>query len=388
MPADLPLLSEQPIAPGDRWVYSAGCNVGPDLRPAGRVDREVEGLRLLAGRGARVAVLSHQGSHRDGTAHPLPHVAARLSTALGRPVGYHPSNADDSAVERAAALRDGEVVVFGNTREHAGEERGDPELAARFARLGAAVAVGGFSKAHRAHASNTGLLRFLPGCAADSLVAEARALEPWAGTAPGVLSVAVLGGVKPEKTLVGLRGLNRTYDLLIPGGVVLTTVLRALGHRTGRSPVGSAACLAATAEVLADPRAELHVPERVVVLGESGRVSTVDVSAIPDDASVVDFELRQDVRERLAGFTGRALVAGTPSRYADGFSLAATELLAAFAAPGADALLLGGDTVAELPWSGPSSTGGGSALHYLADGTCAVFEALRTTRPAERTTAP
>ncbi len=32
--------------------------------------------------------------------------------------------------------------------------------------------------------------------------------------------------------------------------------------------------------------------------------------------------------------------------------------------------------MAELPWDGPRSTGGGSALQYLVEGTCAVFEAL------------
>ncbi|MDT8910061.1 phosphoglycerate kinase [Amycolatopsis sp. PS_44_ISF1] len=393
MRAEPPLLSRQDLRPGQRWVYSAGFNVGPDLRPAGRIDCEVPDLRRLCDAGARVALLSHQGSHRDGTALGLGHVASHLARALGRPVGYHPANATDDAVARADELRDGEIVLFGNTREHAGEERGDPALARRFARLGAAVAVGGFAKAHRAHASNAAILDFLPGCAADNLVTEARALDPWAGRDPGRYSVAVLGGVKPEKTLVGLTGLDRAYDLLIPGGVVLNTLLRALGHPIGRSALGPEPerCADAARSVLADGRAELHVPDRVIVRRGDGRPATVDVDGVPDDAAVVDFELAPWAHERLArlrALGGRALVAGTPSRYTDGFTTAVTPLLAAFADPGVDALLLGGDTVAELPWAGPSSTGGGSALHYLADGTCAVFDALRRTRTIERTPTP
>jgi len=109
------------------------------------------------------------------------------------------------------------VVVFGNTRDHAGEEANDPELAARFALLGDQVAIGGFSKAHRSHASNVGILKHLPGCAAQSLTREITRLAPWAGTHHDTPSVAVLGGTKPEKTLLGLGCLSRTYTLVVPG---------------------------------------------------------------------------------------------------------------------------------------------------------------------------
>lgn len=393
-----PLLSTQDVTPGERWIFSAGFNVDAALTSTGRIDSELADLRRLSDAGARVAVLSHQGSHHDGSATALDHVAGHLSRRLGRQVRYVPENATDAAVRAAEALAPGEIAVFGNTRHHAGEERGDPELARRFALLGDAVAVGGFSKAHRDHASNTGVLRLLPGRAAQSLEQEIRFLASWASPPQGTFRAAVLGGRKPEKTLVGLVHAMRTCDLVVPGGVVLNTVLRARGHDLGASDPGSRpdACLEAVRGVLDAPaRARLHLPRTVWVAPVDGRRIVGEarpvavVGGVPTGHAVVDFDLEPWAAEALAG-AGSAVLAGTPSRYLDGQTRSAEAILSALSRTSGAALLLGGDTVAELPWAGPVSTGGGSALHLLATGTCAVLDALRdnTRRTGARTDPP
>jgi phosphoglycerate kinase len=375
-------LRHRQVRPGERWIYSAGFNVRPDLAATERVDTELADIRRILDAGGRLAILSHQGgSAGDGAALELDFVARYLSTRLGRPVGYVPENASWSAVRRARELRAGEAVLFGNTRKHRGEQRDDPELARRFAQLGDVVAVGGFSKAHRSHASNVGLLRHLPGYLADSVLTQLALLAPWA-VPDDRCSMAVLGGLKPEKTVVGLDVLSGRYDVVVPGGAVLNTVLRALGHDIGASAVGDAPekCLRVAKAVLARRnRAEIHIPDEVVVTRAPGERAVVRVAdGVPAGWSIADFVPNQWLRERFAELAGgRALIAGTPSRYLDGFRSTADELLRVFAAADVDALLLGGDTVAELPWPGPTSTGGGAALHYLAHGTCPVIEAVR-----------
>lgn len=94
-------------------------------------------------------------------------------------------------------------------------------------------------------------------------------------------------------------------------------------------------------------------------------------------ADVVPLPWLRAALGRLVREGGLAFVAGTPCRYAEGFRDSADELMAAFSGPGVDALLMGGDTVAELPWDGLVSTGGGAALHFLAHGTCPVLDAVR-----------
>lgn len=234
----LPLLERTVVAHGERWIYSAGFNVGPSLAGRGRIDCELEDLDHLASAGATVAILSHQGSHRDRSARMLDYVAGYLGERLGWPVSYFPDYPSDRAGDRAVRLHAGELMLFGNTRLYAGEERNDPAFARELAHLGGRVAIGGFSKAHRAHASNVGLLRYRDGVAARSLTREIRQLSPWTGEEPARYSVAVVGGLKREKTTKGLTSLAAIYDLVIPGGAVLKVLLKLRGARIGDSALG------------------------------------------------------------------------------------------------------------------------------------------------------
>jgi phosphoglycerate kinase len=376
------LLRNRPVRSGERWIYSAGFNVRPDLRSTGRIDVELADMIHILRSGGRLIVLSHQGDHASCTAGHLNFVSEYLSARLGVPVGYTPENGTTAAVDYSHSLEPGTAAVFGNTRRNAGEQRNDPDLALRFAQLGDAVAVGGFSKAHRTHASNVGILRHRPGFLADSVLNEITLLRPWTG-ADSRFSVAVLGGVKREKTKIGLAMLGDVYDLVIPGGAVLNQLLLAAGYQVGSSCLGDdpEASVATAAGVLArqGPR-RLHLPSHVVIarLTPDGyhNARTIAVrDGVPKGWEIVDFVPRPWLIERLAD-TGRAFIAGTPCRYADGFRLSADAILRAFAAPSVQALLLGGETVAELPWHGPVSSGGGAALHYLAHGALPIMDAL------------
>jgi phosphoglycerate kinase len=381
--ARIPTLQEACIERGQRWIYSAGFNVGVELLSTGRIDCELDDLRLLAEGGATVAVLSHQGSYRDGSARSLEHVTAYLSQRLGRAVAYFPDCASEAARDRAAQLKPGELALFGNTRLHHGEERNDPDFARVLAALGEQIAVGGFSKAHRANASNVGVLSHVRGVAAGSLVRETELLQPWVGPGGTRYSVAVLGGRKREKTVLGLKSLAATYDLVIPGGSVLNVLLKVRGHDVGGSDLGECdeEVMATAQQVLTSrPRAEIHLPSRVIVRDPAGSTAAVEVAdGVPSECAIVDFVLERWAQHRLQRLVddgGRALLAGTPALYTAGFTRACEFLLSALAAPGVDTLLLGGDTVAELPWAGLTSTGGGAALHYIATGTCPVIDAL------------
>jgi phosphoglycerate kinase len=248
-------------------VRKPGFNVAPDLKDTSRIDSELGDIDYLAAGGARVAILSHQGSYREGTARELDDVADYISQALHRPVAYSPDNISDNAFNTAVRQRPGGITVFGNSRRHRGEETNDRALAERFARLGDFVAVGGFSKGHRRHASNVGILDHLPGWPAQSLFDEIAALTPWLGRMPDTRSMAVLGGVKPEKTLLGLTTFAQSYDVVVPGGVVLHHVLHELGYDIGDSMLGdlAAECANATRSALRCATARLHVPSRVIV---------------------------------------------------------------------------------------------------------------------------
>lgn len=393
--AGVPRLAERPVVRGERWIFSAGFNVRPDLASTARIDCELDDLARLLGAGARVAILSHQGSYKSGSAGSLGFAAAYLSRRLDRNIRYIDACCGADAEARAAALAPGEAALFGNTRFLAGEESNDAELARAFARLGDFVAVGGFSKAHRAHASNVGVLRYRPGYAAESLAREIECLAPWAGVGRG-LSLAILGGSKQEKITVGLEGFTRLYDFVVPAGTVLSCLLKASGHEVGGSDLGEhpeRGVEAARAILGRANRARIAWPDRILIARRTldgyraPRALSVG-SAVPADHAIVDIVVGPALQERLrwvASSGGRLLLAGTPGLVSCGFREGSEMCAAALMRPGARSIVVGGDSAADLAFRGRISTGGGAALQYLVANDAPVLAALRAAQaPAVR----
>src|SRR5262249_11788622 len=222
---------------------------------------------------------------------------------------------------------------------------------------------------------------------ASSVSTQIDQLSNWAGDRPERFSVAVIGGRKREKSGLGLCGFSRIYDLVIPGGVVLNCILKAMGYDVGGSYLGEneQANLQTADKALRGPRkAEIFVPSQVIVApkaapdAQAGKAIDVRHGVDADDA-IVDFVLDHRVSaalDRLVKTRGRLIIAGTPALYTQGFGAACEPLLAAARALDGQAILLGGDTTAELPFDGNKSAGGGSALHYLCHGDLPILTAL------------
>jgi len=387
------LLKDRAVADGERWIYVADFNIkhkGTELKSTDRIDAEIEDLKQLVSGGARVAILAHQGRFKDNDTGDLDFVVPYLSRKLGVDVRYHPDNADDPAAEFSLSLKHGEVAVMGNVRKNKGEERNDLELAARFAKLGDFVAVGGFGKAHRSECSNSAILELLPGFMARSQADEMDVLMPWAG-ADGKYSVAVLGGVKKEKITTGLLGFLDTYRCIIPGGIVLNTLLKVKGYEIGDSVIADSGKTFEKEVLQAIHHPEgykIHTPEEVFIAefrdgkfnkGEYDKPIRIE-DGVPKGYMIVDYVMPYDAircLDKLVDDRGRMVMAGTPGVYTAGFRSATDTAMEYMKNHLVRGIVLGGDTAAEVSFSGAKSTGGGSALHFVAYGTTPAFEALK-----------
>ncbi|OAB55251.1 hypothetical protein AY600_08790 [Phormidium willei BDU 130791] len=387
----LPLLRECAVSPGERWIYSAGFNVACTSGDYRRIDCELDDLRFLLEAGARVAILSHQGSRDDNTVQPQDHAAAYLSKELGRRVRYFEAACGPKAEDAAQRLRPGEAAVFGNTRMYVGEQTNCRALSGQFARLGHYVALGGFSKAHRTHASNVGLLRHLPGYLANGVVHEMARLNDWAGYSRQRRRVAVLGGVKKEKVGLGLEGFTQSYDVVVPTGTVLVQCLAVLGFSVGASNFGESPeqTLTKVRRILGRRnRARILFPERLVVARGAGGgwAETREIrfgDPVPGGFAIVDIVLDDTVMVPIRDAIyqgGRVLLAGTPGLASAGFRSSSRAFSRLFGERPSNCLVVGGDSVADLAFVGPTSVGGGSALELLATGNSALLSALRAVR--------
>ncbi|MEO0809885.1 MAG: phosphoglycerate kinase [Pseudomonadota bacterium] len=203
---------------------------------ATRLTRVLPGLKALAGRGAKVVVLSHFG-RPEGERKPemsLRPVAEELAHLAGQPVYFADDCIGPAAGQAVAGLAGGDVLVLENLRFHAGEENNDADFIAALAKLGDIYVNDAFSAAHRAHASTEGLAHMLPKYAGPLMMEEIDALRS-ALDNPARPTAAVVGGAKVSSKITVLTNLVSKVDHLIIGGGMANTFLLAQGVSVGAS---------------------------------------------------------------------------------------------------------------------------------------------------------
>ena len=197
-----------------------------------RLEAAIPTLRMALSAGASVLLLSHLGRPEEGHFDPryslLP-IAQYLTKHLGYPVHFAPDYLD------GVTLIPGELVVGENVRFNIGEKSNDPALSKTMANLCDVFVMDAFGTAHRAHASTCGIAEFAPvAVAGPLLIKELDALQRiW--KAPEKPIIAVVGGAKVSSKLSLLNSLVTKVDVLIPGGGIANTFLKAQGHNIGMS---------------------------------------------------------------------------------------------------------------------------------------------------------
>ncbi|MFT4542694.1 MAG: phosphoglycerate kinase [Planctomycetota bacterium] len=219
-----------------RVDFNVPMNDSGQITDDTRIRAALPTLRELLARGAKPVLLLHMGRPKGQVvdAFRVEPVAKRLEEHLGSPVVYCPESIGDLAAAAIAAAPAGSCVMLENVRFHAGETKGDPELAASFAALGDAFVGDAFGASHRDHASVSGIARLLPS-AAGSLMAKEVESFGRVLSKPARPLVAVLGGAKVSDKLKVINNLLGRCDRLIVGGGMAYTFLAAQGHTVGTS---------------------------------------------------------------------------------------------------------------------------------------------------------
>jgi phosphoglycerate kinase len=186
--------------------------------------------------------------------------------------------------EEIAAAPEGSVVVLENTRFEDGETSNDPELADAFASLADVFVDDAFGTAHRAHASNVGVAERLPSAAGRLLQSEIEAFARLLD-APERPYVVIMGGAKVSDKLGVIKNLLPSVDLMLIGGGMCFTLLRAAGYSIGDS-LFEPSMLAEVGELLASEHGDkIVLPTDVVVadrFAEDAEHAVRAISEIPN----------------------------------------------------------------------------------------------------------
>ena len=340
-------------------------------------------IKYLLAHNARVILCSHMGRPKGefNPKYTLAPVAKRLSELLGKDVTLAADVVGPDAQAKAAALKDGEVLLLENVRYHKEEEKNDPAFAKQLASLAEIYVNDAFGTAHRAHASTAGVADYLP-AVCGYLIEKEISVMGGALNNPTRPFVAILGGAKVADKLKVIENLLTKVDTLIIGGGMAYTFLAAQGKGIGTS-LYDAEKLDYCKDMLKkaeEKGVKLLLPVDTVVasafpdpIDAPVETEIVCSSAIPADKMGLDIGPKTRELFAEAAKTAKTVIWNGPMGVFENDALAKGTIAVAAALAESDATTIvgGGDSAAAVEKLGFAdkithiSTGGGASLEFL-----------------------
>ncbi len=386
MPAYNKLTVEDLQPAGKRVLVRVDFNVPLDgnlkITDDTRIRESLRTIQFLSGKGARVVLCSHLGRPKgmDEKLRLKP-VADRLAELLQKPVRSLRECVGPEVEKEVSGLRDGEVLLLENLRFHAEEEKNDPGFAKQLAALADLYVNDAFGTAHRAHASTEGVTRFVAQSAAGFLLMKEIQYLGGALSNPQRPFVAIVGGSKISSKIDVIKSLMKVVDVLIIGGGMAYTFLKARKLEIGKSLVELDKV--DLARDLMGESLDLDVPlllpiDHVIAdkFDAKANVRIVPRGGIPPEWEGMD--AGPQTIEKYSTFlrTAKTIFWNGPvgvfemEPFAKG-TFAIAKLLAEASEKGAVTIVGGGDSVAAVTQMGLASkmshisTGGGASLEFM-----------------------
>lgn len=384
---------------GKKALVRVDFNVPMDKKLAitddSRIRASLPTIRYIIDHGGAVILMSHLGRPKDQVVpeFSLAPCAEHLSKLLKQPVTMAADCIGKAIADQISQLKPGEVLLLENLRFHRGEEHPeeDPAFVKELASLGDVYVNDAFGSAHRAHASTAAIAHYFPGRAAAGLLMQKEI--DYLGNAvlnPKRPFCAILGGAKISTKFGVIKALMEKADVLLIGGAMTYTFLKAKGIGIGSSLYE-----------------EDFVPAAKEILEKAKHASCR--LFLPDDC-VVAKEIKPGAASKVVkcqdgfpdGYEGVDIGPETVRKYGDALKQAATVFwngpLGVFECPPFDQgtvsiaralaecsavkVIGGGDSLAAVESAGLAdqmdhlSTGGGATLEYIEFGNLPGIEAL------------
>jgi len=358
-----------------------------------RLRAHVDTVDELCGRGARVAILAHQGRPGGEEFSDLASHAGRLDELLDAPVEYCDATFTAAARDSVAELAPGRAVLLENTRFYSEEYMSFPPedaaetyLVTKLAPALDAYVNDAFAAAHRRQPSIVGFPTALPAFAGRVMERELEVLGNIAESPEP--RVYVLGGAKVEDSIDVARSVleRGLADAVLTAGIVGNAFLLADGVSLGAASAAvvnerSHEAVKGAGDLLDDFSHHIYMPRDIAVDRDGDRVE-LGLDDLPAEEPAMDIGARTlaayaDILEEA----GTAILNGPPGVFEDErFEVGTRELYQA-ATRAEMSIVGGGDTAAAMRQLGVEgfdhvSTGGGAALRMLSGETLPGVEVL------------
>jgi len=371
-----------------------------------RLQKSLPTIHKLLQRGAKLAIIAHQGDTLDyQNLRSMEEHAQKLTTYLGRPVDYIDDVCGPAAQEKVRSLQAGQAILLGNLRylseeistfENAvklkPEEMLETYLVRSLAPLIDIYVNDAFAAAHRNAPSMVAFQQLKPSAAGDLLFDEVAALTK-VMKAPEHPAVFVLGGAKISDAFGMMKQVleSGTADKILSCGITGEIMLLAAGHRLGGTKEqflkdrGLDVFVADAASYLQEFGDKIAYPSDLAYAVD-GKRTEVAVADLPAEHLFMDIGANTIVQyEQVIGGAKTLFVNGPPGVYEDSlFENGTKAIWNAIAAADGYSVIGGGDTVTaaaqyvDLNDINYVCTAGGAMVRFLSGKKLPLIEAMET----------
>jgi phosphoglycerate kinase len=344
-----------------------------------RIAAAMPTIKYVLDQGAsKLILMSHLGRPKgvdEGLR--LTPVGKRLSELLGKEVIICKDSIGEETKKILSGMQAGDVALLENLRFHKEEEKNDPDFAKALSEYADVYVNDAFGTAHRAHASTEGIAHYLPSVSGFLMEKEIEFLGRLLYQ-PEQPYVAVIGGAKVSSKIGVLEKLMEKVNVLVIGGGMCYTFLKAKGFEVGNSLVESDKVSFAFELIKkADEKGiRLLLPLDHVVaerIEEGAKTKIVDTNAITRGMIGVDIGPKTvKAYKKEIGAAKTVLWNGPMGVFEiDKFEKGTREVAKALASCKGTTVIGGGDSVAAINKAGLAekishvSTGGGASLEFL-----------------------
>ncbi len=359
-----------------------------------RIRSAIPSIKDCLESGTSLVLMSHLGrpNGKIDEKHSLVPVGEALSDILEIPIKFSNDCISEDAIDVTIGLHPGEIHLLENLRFHPGETNNDPEFAGKLARHGQIYINDAFGTAHRSHASNVGVTEHFIEKGMGYLMEKEVQFLLERFKKPKHPLLLILGGAKISGKLHLIDRFLDDADIILIGGGMAFTFLKALGVEVGRSMVDRKMVSSAKEIIVRAKRkrVKLVFPVDFVIaegIENPKETKTVAFDSIPDSFMGLDIGT-----ETINIFSDYIIGAGTilwngpmgvfEKKEFENGTKALSKMLSLAFDKGLDTIVGGGESAAAVRKFGMDekmthvSTGGGASLELLSGHALPALEAL------------
>ena len=280
-----------------RVDFNVPLNDG-SISETSRIEKVLPTIKSLINKKAKIIIISHLGRPKGKTVPELTlePIAKKLSSYLDQNVLFLDESIGKNVIKKTKEIPNAKVLMLENLRFSNEEELNTKSFAKELSKNGDIYINEAFSCSHRAHASVSGITKYIDSFAGKMLLEEVNFIEMLTFNAKKPVT-CIIGGSKISTKIGVLYNLIKKMETVIIVGAMANNFIKYKGYNIGKSlfEKNQENLLKDITEKCKTNNCNLVLPEDVIVAKDNkskGQLKTLD--------KINDADLILDIGEKTA----------------------------------------------------------------------------------------